>query len=195
MLSDAVDIKLHDFDQFEIELNSSCTDYFTLYGDGSYLRLYQDFENFQLWIISDTSSQTYILPWQTQLIFSWPELTINFEFMEQITGDGTIFEKPLFNESEFYCNILGISAGTKPSPECLVYRCPEHQDERLAQVLLIPGVGIGFIFLIASVILITNRTNNSSINQSAHQCLYFLSRYLRRRQDAPPSYEVSQQHI
>ena len=187
-----LDINLLDFKHFDLELNSSCDEYFSLHKSVNHLRLYQEFDKIQLWIITSEFSETYVIPWTNQLIFSWPEIMINHEPMEKITSIGNVSKLPMFDESQIECEVLGISAGTLlvSEPEYSTYSCPEGENKSFGVALIIFAVGVALVLLL----LLTNRSPESPLRKLAINCLQELT-YIMRRRDQPPSYEDAQQNL
>ena len=145
------DLKLSNFQHFDVEFNSTCDKFFWMHGYGNDLYLTREHEHFQLWVGNNSSYKMYVLPWSETIIFTWPDVMINNEPMSIVKSAGDIQWPPKFNYVQLLCDVIGIKVGSliKEEVGCQVYKCPTRQCWKLSLPL---AIGVGGVIVILLMI-------------------------------------------
>ena len=145
-------LNLTEFENFEIELNADCPEYFLLQGKEDYVYFHQKNGQFVLWVMQNTSNSSnlaiYTLPWTDSLKLEWADKTINNETMNLVLHEGSV-EYPLNFYSEIMlCEVFRISAGVLALEESAreVFKCPSLDNWLLDTLITV--IVVMFLVLI-----------------------------------------------
>ena len=175
-------LNLTDFENFEIELNADCLEYFIFQGKEDFVYLSQKNAQFELWVVQNGSNNSYAfytLPWAANLKFEWPDKTINNKSMNLVLHDGPI-EYPLNFYSEIMlCEVFGVSAGVlaMEESELPLFKCP-LLNEWLKDTL-ITAIVVLFLILIG----VKNESIRAILGPKVSRIIWWYQQILSRSQE------------
>ena len=131
---------------FTVDFNPNCSEFMTLNGQQDYLYLNKTNE-LHLWIMQNTSYEVYSAPQNENIIFSWPEKSINGIPMKLFMKHGVVKYPLVFKHENVMCQTFGVRSGTlnMEYQDITVYKCQKNRDWRLIIAII--------IFIILTVIL------------------------------------------
>ena len=100
LLHTTLAINLTTFENFQVEFDSKCRDYFLLQSETEYVYFQNRNGNFELWYTQGDNYSLYTSPWTELLIFQWPEKIINNNTMDLVLYEGSI-NNPGVLDTEF----------------------------------------------------------------------------------------------
>ena len=99
-------LNLTDFENFEIELNADCLEYFIFQGKEDYAYFHQNNGQFELWVMQNATISSnysnysnyafYTMPWAENLKLEWANKIINNKTMDLVLHEGSIENPPNF---------------------------------------------------------------------------------------------------
>ena len=173
-------LNLTDFENFEIELDAECQEYFLLQGEDAYVYFYQKNGQFELWVMQNKSNYTiHTLPWTTSLKLEWPDKVVNNKTMNLILHEGFI-EYPLNLHSEtILCDVFGVSAGVLAMEESAreLFKCPFLNN--WLQDILISVIVVMFLILIG----VKNESIRAVLGPKVSRILWWSQQILSRSEE------------
>ena len=145
-------LNLTNFENFEIELNADCQEYFLLQGKEDCVYFYQKNGQFELFVTQNTSNSSniaiYTLPWTDSLKLEWPDKIINNKTMDLNHYEGSIDYPLNFYSEIMFCDVIGVSAGSLVVEESTreLFKCPLLKT--WLQDILITVIVVMFLILI-----------------------------------------------
>ena len=133
LLHTALALNLTSFENFQVEFDSKCPQFFLLQNETDYVYFYQKNNQFELWVEKGDNYSVYTLPWTEKLIFQWPEKIINNNPMNLVLHQGTTVD-PVDLDTEFVmCDVKGLVGGTLFYQEvpCESIKCPPSPDGKV----------------------------------------------------------------
>ena len=180
LFATAYALNLTNFENFEIELDAECQEYFLLQGKLDYVYFYQKNGQFELWVTQNTSSYAiYTLPWTNSLKLQWPDKIINNKTMNLILQEGSIKYPLNFHSEIMLCEIFGLSAGVLDESTLQVYKCPLFNN--WIQDVLITTIVVLFLILIGG----KNESIRALLGPKVSRILWGCQQILSRSEEAP----------
>ena len=183
-------LNLTDFENFEIELNADCQEYFLLQGKQDYVYFYQKNGQFELWVTQNTSNSSkyaiYTLPWTDSLKLRWPDKILNNKTMDLVLHEGSI-DYPLHFYSEIMiCEVFGVSAGLLTLEETVraLFKCPLLNN--WIKSSLITAIVVLFLILIG----VKNESIRAILGPKVSGVLWRYQQILSRSQETTPEGET-----
>lgn len=182
-------IKLDQYKTFDVEFESSCPTYFWMYNEQSYQDLYLSHvdDKINLAIITGQSYEIYTTSWSKQIVFGWPNKTINSNPMLKINGSGNLTLPFEFNVTHIYCEVKGLLTASgslvlQPPLKCEpadyeVYKCQENKDWKFYVLL-----SATFI-LAAFLILFLNVSEETILRRKISRFLQWIRKILSRSEE------------
>ena len=177
------------FDNFQIELDADCQEYFLLQGKQDYVYFSQNNGQFELWVIQNASNNSYAfytLPWADSLKLQWPDKTINNKTMDLVLHDGPI-EYPLNFYSEIMlCEVIWVTAGVLAMEESErpLFKCPILNN--WLKDILITAIVVLFLILIG----VKNESIRAILGPKVSGILWWYQQILSRSQEASSESET-----
>ena len=119
-------LNLTSLENFQVEFDSKCPQFFLLQSKTDYLYFYQKNNQFELWVEQGENYSVYTLPWTESLIFQWPEKIINNDTMNLVLHQGSTTDPVVFDTEFVMCDVKGLTGGTLFYQEapCETIKCP-----------------------------------------------------------------------
>ena len=146
LLHTTLAINLTTFENFQVEFDSKCRDYFLLQSETEYVYFQNRNGNFELWHTQGDNYSLYTSPWTELLIFQWPTMIINNNTMDLVLYEGSISNPGVLDTEFVLCDIKGLVAGTLNYQEtpCEAIKCPPSNTWKLNLL----GYCIGLLMLL-----------------------------------------------
>jgi len=184
-------LNIHQFDEFEIEFNTSCSSYLWMYKNEPKEDVYlsQTNDTISLLILVDQSYEMYESIISDNLIFNWPFKTINSKKMLKIESKGNLSKTFNFDSSEVLCPISGFSgafgsmAHKVPevyATECEIYKCPEAKEWKL----YVPIIAALILFAFVHAILLINGSEETLLRQKISRLIQWTRKILSRSEES-----------
>ena len=183
LLHTTLAINLTTFENFQVEFDSKCRDYFLLQSETEYVYFQNRNGNFELWYTQGDNYSLYTSPWTELLIFEWPKKIINNNTMNLVLHEGSITNPGVFDTEFVLCDIKGVMGGTLFYQEttCESVKCPPSNTWKLNLL----GYCIGLLILLLLGTNAHNETIQTDISRIFSRVRGLSERYPFRRQPAP----------
>ena len=131
-------LNLTQLDAYTVNFDATCRQYFFFQGKEDYMYLYRKSNQFELWVVQNTSNyEIYASPQQEVLVFKWPDLTINGLKMDMVFHKGEIrYPLSLVTETVL-CKTIEISVNSFVEYPSAVYK---HGAESGKYTLIAAGL-------------------------------------------------------
>ena len=175
-------LNLTDFENFEIELNADCPEYFIFQGKEDFVYFSQKNGQFELWVVQNASNNSYAfytMPWTDNLKLEWPDKTINNKTMDLVLHDGPI-EYPLNFYSEIMlCEVFWVTAGVlaMEASERPLFKCPMINN--WLKDILITAIVVLFLILLG----VKNESIRAILGPKVSGVLWWYQQILSRSQE------------
>ena len=146
LLHTTLAINLTTFENFQVEFDSKCRDYFLLQSETEYVYFQNRNGNFELWYTQGDNYSLYTSPWTELLIFQWPEKIINNNTMDLVLYEGSINNPGVLDTEFILCDVKGLVAGSMNYQEtpCEAIKCAPSNTWKLNLL----GYCIGLLMLL-----------------------------------------------
>ena len=146
LLHAALATNLTSFENFQVEFDSKCQQFFLLQSETDYAYFYQKNGNFELWHEQGENYSVYTFPWTELLIFQWPDKIINNKTMNLVLHEGSTNNPAVFDTEFVMCDIKGLMGGTLfyQATPCESIKCPPSNTWKLNLL----GYIIGLLILL-----------------------------------------------
>ena len=122
-ISSALNIEL--YDDFKIEFNPECSEYFAMQGNSDFAYLYRQNETVKLWVTRNHSYEIYTIRETDRVLFEWPAKTVNGLAMNLVLTNEQVNLPYHFQNNTLLCDVYGASTGSLIAmlPTSGVYKC------------------------------------------------------------------------
>ena len=148
LLRAAIAANLTLFENFQVEFDPNCPEFFILQSDSDYLYLHHKNDNLELWHMQGANYSIYTSPWTEVLIFQWPDKIINDKAMDLVLNEGVLTSPAVFDTESIMCDIKGLVGGSLFYFEapCEAIKCPPPDTWKVNLLGFCVGLLILFIF-------------------------------------------------
>lgn len=109
-ISSAFNIEL--YDDFQIEFDPECSEYFTMQGNSDFVYLYRQNETVKLWVTRNDSYEIYTIGKTDRVLFEWPTKTVNGLAMDLVLINEQLKPPYSFQNNVLLCDVYGVSTGS-----------------------------------------------------------------------------------
>ena len=109
-ISSAFNIEL--YDDFQIEFDPECNEYFAIQGKSDYAYLYRQNETINLWVTRNHSYEIYTIEKTDKVLFQWPTKTVNGLDMNLLLINKQVKPSYDFHINVLLCDVYGATTGS-----------------------------------------------------------------------------------
>ena len=170
-------------DDFQLEFDPDCSEYFVLQGNYDYGYLHRKNETLELWVTRNQSYEIYTIEKSAILVFEWYAKTVNGVSMDLVLSEGEVTAPFDFQIKEILCKVYGASTGTliPENPSEAVYKCAFEQSEDTKPT---------YVIVLMAVLLVGSLFSNEPVRtlfRSQVSGIVQRSRsFLQRGESSPP---------
>ena len=178
------------FENFEIELNADCQEYFILQGKQDCVYFYQKNGQFELCVTQNASNSSkyaiYTLPWTDSLKLQWPDKVLNNKTMNLVLQEGSIDYPLNFYKEIMLCEVFWVTAGLLTLEESVrdLFKCPLLNS--WIKSSLITAIVVLFLILIG----VKNESIRAILGPKVSGVLWWYQQILSRSQEASSESET-----
>ena len=180
----ALNIEL--YDDFQIEFDPECSEYFAIQGNADYAYLYRQNDTINLWVTRNHSYEIYTIEKTDKVLFQWSTKTVNGLAMNLILLNEHVTPPYDFQINVVLCDVYGVTSGSliPVLPTGGVYSCVDKWiDGKLAYIL-------AFMIILLAGSIIGNEPLRTLFQSEVSRILQRSITILQRGQSYQPrSYE------